>query len=446
MLPPECRRLFFSFFTTMKLPALFLLLALTATQAHEQHDHKTEAPEKKVSTDPELDRLKLLANLKAAGASTWVRLGDALMQRARDRVSHDFTEAAAAYGRALALDPEDIGGLVGMAWVKNSEHDFPAGREWAEKALAANPHQVEAHALIADGAIEMGNYEEAYEHCQAALQTRSDLSTLSRMGHLLWITGRATQGRAMMQQAIDAGGPYPENAAWCRAELAQMDFQSGAMLPAEQLVTKALEAAPENPRILAIAGRIFMAKQDYPKAIGFYEKSASITPNHEALAGLVDLYQFTGEKEKAKQQFERVLAYHKAHSHDGNVHSHGEGNAQLARFLADHDREPELALKEARAAYETYKNVGTTDTLAWCLLKAGKLEEARTMIRRAMKWKTPDAEILFHAGMIELALGHQDAARRHFHRALSLNPNLHPVRAKQAAEGMATQPAPRPAP
>ncbi len=430
----------------MKLPSLFFLLALTSAGAHEHHDHKTPAPEKKVSADPELDRLKLLANLKAAGASTWVRLGDALMQRARDRVSHDFTEAAAAYQKALALDPEDIGGLVGMAWVKNSEHNFPAGREWAEKALAANPHQVDAHALIADGAIEMGNYEEAYEHCQAALQTRSDLSTLSRMGHLLWITGRATQGRAMMQQAIDAGGPYPENAAWCRAELAQMNFQSGAMLPAEQLVTKALEAAPDNPRILAIAGRIFMAKQDYPKAIGLYEKSASITPNHEALAGLVDLYQLTGETEKAKQQAERVLTFHKAHSHDGHVHSHGEGNAQLARFMADHDREPELALKEARAAYQTYKNVGTTDTLAWCLLKAGKPEEARTMIRRATKWKTPDAEIHFHAGMIELALNQPEAAKKCFNRALSLNPNFHPVLSKQAAELLVKQPSPQPAP
>jgi tetratricopeptide (TPR) repeat protein len=421
----------------MKLPSLFLLLALTAATAHEHHDHKTPAPEKKVPTDPELDRLKLLANLKAAGPRTWVRLGDALMQRARDRVSHDFTEAAAAYQKALALDPEDIGAIVGMAWVKNSEHNFPAGREWAEKALAANPHQVEAHALIADGEIEMGNYEQAYEHCRAALQVRSDLSTLSRMGHLMWITGRATQGRAMMRQAIDAGGPYPENAAWCRAELALMNFQSGAMRPAEQLVTQALEAAPENPRVLAIAGRIFTANQDYPKATGLYEKSAAITPNHEALAGLVDLYQLAGETEKAGRQFERVLAYHKAHSHGGHVHSHGEGNAQLARFLADHDREPELALKEARTAYLTYKNVGTADTLAWCLLKAGKPEEAREMIRRAMKWKTPDAEIHFHAGMIELALKQPETARKCFHRALSLNPNFHPIRAKLAAELMA---------
>ncbi|PAW74645.1 MAG: hypothetical protein B9S38_03105 [Verrucomicrobiia bacterium Tous-C4TDCM] len=209
------------------------------------------------------------------------------------------------------------------------------------------------------------------------------------------------------------------------------------MLPAEQLVTKALEAAPENPRILAIAGRIFTAKQDYPKAIGLYENSAAITPNHEALAGLVDLYQLTGEPEKAKQQAERVLDFHKAHTHDGHVHSHGEGNAQLARFMADHDREPELALKEARAAYQTYKNVSTTDTLAWCLLKADKPEEAQTMIRRAMKRKTTDAELHFHAGMIELALKQPEAARKCFNRALSMNPNFHPVRAKQAAEGMA---------
>ncbi len=39
------------------------------------------------------------------------------------------------------------------------------------------------------------------------------------------------------------------------------------------------------------------------------------------------------------------------------------------------------------------------------------------MIRRAMKWKTPDAEIHFHAGMIELALKQPEAARKCFNRA-----------------------------
>ena len=104
---------------------------------------------------------------------------------------------------------------------------------------------------------------------------------------------------------------------------------------------------------------------------------------------------------------------------------------------ADYLSKVSIALKEARAAYQTYKNVSTTDTLAWCLLKADKPEEAQTMIRRAMKRKTTDAELHFHAGMIELALKQPEAARKCFNRALSMNPNFHPVRAKQAAEGMA---------
>jgi Tfp pilus assembly protein PilF len=54
-----------------------------------------------------------------------------------------------------------------------------------------------------------------------------------------------------------------------------------------------------------------------------------------------------------------------------------------------------------------------------------------------MKWKAPDAEIHFHAGMIELAMEHPEDARKCFNRALSLNPSFHPVRAKMAAELMA---------
>lgn len=418
-------------------PLLTLLFAACSTvlHGHEHHDHEPAA--KAAPATSELDRLKSLAAVDGAGAAVWVKLGNALMQEARDRVAHDFTEAAAAYQKALALQPECIDALAGMAWVKNSEHDFPAGKQWAEKVLALDPRQADAHALIGDGAVELGNYEEAFEHYQAALDARADLSTLSRAGHLLWITGDVTQARGMMLKAIEAGGPYPENAAWCRAELALMNFHAGALPAAGQMVAQALVAAPENPRILAIAGRIAAAKGDLPQAIAHYEKSAAITPNHDALAALVTLYQLSGETEKAKQQADRVIAFHRpdAHSHgDGHAHSHshGEGNAQLARFYADHDRDLAAALKEAQAAYATYKNVATTDTLAWCLLKACKPEEARAMIRKAMKWKTPDAELHFHAGMIERALKNDEAARRHFNRALSLNPAFHPVHATTA--------------
>ncbi len=55
------------------------------------------------------------------------------------------------------------------------------------------------------------------------------------------------------------------------------------------------------------------------------------------------------------------------------------------------------------------------------------------MIRQAMKWKTPDAEMQFHAGMIEVALKQPGAARRYFNQALSMNPDFHPLHATTAA-------------
>ncbi len=367
----------------------------------------------------------ILATPRKASAQSWVKLGNSLMQKARNTLKEDFAPASAAFEKALSLEPENIEAIVGMAWVKNSQHDFTAGRRYADRALALDPHQADARSLIGDGAVELGNYDEAFDHYQAALESRTDLSTLSRAAHLLWLTGDAAQAREFMQRAAEAGGPHLENAAWCRSELALMEFQSGAMSSAEQNAAAAVEAAPGNPRVLATMARILAAKRDYPQAIALYEKSAAITPNHEALAALVDLYHLTGAEEKAEERFWKVVVFHQQYPHPNS--------AQLARFYADHDREIETALKEARGAYEVYKNVGAADTLAWCLLKSGRPQEAKEMLLRAMQWKTPYPEMHFHAGMIELALKNPDAAKRHFEKALAMNPNFHPIHASTAA-------------
>jgi tetratricopeptide (TPR) repeat protein len=187
--------------------------------------------------------------------------------------------------------------------------------------------------------------------------------------------------------------------------------------------------------VRAIAGRIAAAAGDLPQAAAHYERSAAVTPNHDALAALATLAKARGDEEAAARLAERVLAFHDGHSH-GEDHSHdpGSGNALLARFLADHELDPPRALREARAAHARYPNIATTDTLAWCLLKSGRPKEARAMIRRAMKWGTPDAELDFHAGMIEQALGDDTAARLHFGRALGRDPAFHPLHAKTASD------------
>lgn len=74
------------------------------------------------------------------------------------------------------------------------------------------------------------------------------------------------------------------------------------------------------------------------------------------------------------------------------------------------------------------------DTLAWCLYKQGRFDEAATMIRRALRYNTPEPAIHFHAGMIHAALGDRAAARQSLYHALNLNPDFDPRDARVAAD------------
>ena len=377
------------------------------------------------------------AGIKAgAEAALCVERGDALMRKSRESLDGRlYAEAESAYLQALALDRENEAAMVGLAWVYNSEHSFDAGKDWAQKALARNPQLPHAHALLGDAAVELGDYDDALEHYQKALDIRPDLSTYSRAAHLLWVTGDTRKARWLMNKAIAAGSSDAGNIAWCRAELALMSFQDGALLPAEGQAEMALREAPTNHHVLAVMGRIKMAKKDYAAAIDFYQRSINITPNHDSLVALGDLYALSNRPEQAEEQYKRVVALQNSatnHSHGGGVHSHGD--AQLARFYADHGRNLKEALRQAELAYATYKNVFVADTLAWCYYQNGDYENARRTIRKALRHKTPDASLLYHAGMIYSKTGDIGTAQKYLYQALNLNPNFHPRHPTTAAE------------
>ena len=93
-------------------------------------------------------------------------------------------------------------------------------------------------------------------------------------------------------------------------------------------------------------------------------------------------------------------------------------------------------MKEAQAAYRTFKNVQVTDTLAWCYYKKGFYSEARKTIRLAMRWKTPDAMLFYHAGLIHAKLGEREQARQFLQKALNLNPRFHPRHADLAVAAL----------
>ena len=103
-----------------------------------------------------------------------------------------------------------------------------------------------------------------------------------------------------------------------------------------------------------------------------------------------------------------------------------QGDVQLARFLADRDRLPE-ALAIAEAEYKRRPNVFVADALAWSYYKNGSVCGCPATDRQGARPADPDANILFHAGMIYAKLGDRATAQNLLYQALSLNPDFHPI-------------------
>ena len=358
----------------------------------------------------------------------WVKLGDTLMQKPRETADpRYYGYAEQAYQQALARNPNSADAMTGMAWVTSDRNQFDKSAEWANKAVALDPKDNTAYGLLGDADAARGHYDDAYAHYQKMLDIRPDIASYSRGAHLLSLDGNSRKAMWLMIKAIKTGSPYAENTAWCRTQLALMLFDQGALLPAEQTLQTALKTTPNDAEALAAMGLFKAARGKYPEAISFYKKSIAVAPALTSLSALGDLYQLTGDTAEAERQYAQVEVLHKQNA-DAGVDDH----MQMAQFYADHDRNLPEALQLAEQS-KSSRNVNDADTLAWCLYKNGRLEEAKAAIQTATARNTPDAVILFHAGMIYAKAGDRVTAGKCLAYALSTNPDFSLRDAKIAA-------------
>ena len=362
---------------------------------------------------------------------SWVSLGDTLAQRLRDSSDQTYFECAEkVYLQALRLDPKWADAMNGMAWVTGGRHRFPESIEWANKALKIAPDSADAHGILGDAAVEMGDYDLATDYYQKMMDLRPDLSSWSRGGYLLWLTGDSPKAIQLMEQAIRAGAPFAENSIWCRAKLATMHLHAGDLSAAAGILEPSLRVQSRNPQILLAAARLAVASRDFEVAEKYFRMLLEKGPNHDALVGLGDLRAIKDDKAGAESFYVQVDALHAAHQASG-VHDH----VQMAKFLADHDRNLIEALRLAEQ-HKLTRNVIEADVLAWVYLKNGDNTRAIEAIKRALAHNTPDAEIHYHAGMIAAAAGDIEAATRHLQKAIAMNPEFSLLQARAARRAL----------
>ena len=359
----------------------------------------------------------------------WAVLGDALVQRGRDTEDGVwFDRAERAYRHGLDRDPDNPEGMVGLAWVSGIRHEFETSRRWAEQALAVDPDNSSAHGVLGDAALELGQDDLAARHYQAMLDQRLDLSSYARAAQFVYRQGDVERAVELMHKAMAAGGPYPENVAWCRAQLAIMLWRNGQLAAAEDVLAPALTHTGSHVDVLVAAATLRTARDDYDAAIELYERAVSIAPHHDVLVSLADLYSLTGQTERERTTTAHIERLH-ARPADGDP-----GPLQVARYYADHDRNLETAVRLAEAGYQERPTPAAADILGWVYFKAGRVHAAEQMIGVALQSGQREADVLYHAGLIYLELGHDRLARQYLFDATSLNPSFHVRHARVASD------------
>lgn len=372
------------------------------------------------------------------GAIGWRMLAEACLQRARETGDlQDAARAEEAARRSLKIRVKfNAAAACALASCLVMQHRFAEADAAARQAEAIEPGNGQARRLRLEVALERGDYEAAQRMLRHLPEPDSPAAKVvrARMEEINGLPQNALRLLREAQESADRNREMPHAAvAWFHLRVGDLFFGIGQADQAERAYRECLTLFPRDYRAMAALARLAAGRNDWKAALEWGRKSAEIVPNPETLAVIGDAYLALGQKADAEREYRLIEAAGRLAQAQGAAY-----DRQRALFLADHDRNLAEALTLARRELESRHDFAAYDTLAWVCFKHGKITEAASAIKRALRRGTKDARLYYHAGRIALARGDRDEARKMLETALKINPYFHPFAPAEARRLLAT--------
>ena len=308
----------------------------------------------------------------------------------------------------------------------------------AQTVLDRRPADPVALATLGDARLELGDVAGARDDYTKANDVARSAATMVRLGHLAFISGDGTSALRLATAAVglaQADGAEGEQAAFYQYQLADVSISTGDRAAAGKAYAAALAASPGS--FLAHSGlaRVAAADGDLDEAIAQLTSAIAIVPQPDFLARRGDLFTLRagpGDAKRATDDYATVEAIAQLAGEAAGVY-----DRTLVLYLANHGLDPARAVRMADAELTVRKDVYGYDADAWALLAAGRPADADAVMDKALAFGTRDAKLLYHAGMIAAALGHDDRARTYLGDALALDPSFDPLQVRHARETLA---------
>ena len=332
---------------------------------------------------------------------------------------------AAAFGRALALRPDNVPVLVALALMDLQLHQDPNFGDYLNRALALDPENPDALKLLADWSLAHGAYRDAVvtygklidrhpnqvevflsiAKCFFGLGDRA--LTFQSLQHVLQLdpTNAMARDNLVALQSTETPAPgcassadaLPVAAARLLTE-ADAAYSQGDLAGAGEALNRAVNHAPRSVPLWVCLGNVEFQQNRFIAAFDAYRNACEIDPrNVDALVRLASISLRCENVTAFEENLSRALAL------DAN-------NAQALCLLAD----------------ATYS--------------AGQFKEAAVQYERLLDEAPNDPELLLLMANCRYQTGHLPEARDYFERVLDLQPahasaqaNLQVVKQRLAA-------------
>ena len=403
----------------VSLAGLTILLVPAQGQTHETSmERLRSARAAHLSADERIADFEKLLKESPNDAKVQAGLAMAFIQKLRETTDFAYlNRAAAMVDRMLTSDPKSYEGIRLNAEIATHRHNFAKAAELADALIQRNPSDTGAMGMLGDSLMEMGNYQAAGGAYQSMLALAPNLASYNRVAYFHFVGGDTQKALSWMSLAVEAGSPIAENLAWCLVEFGDMLFKTGRREDAHIAYARALEALPGYHRANAAQGREFAASGEFEKAEASFLAAQAVIPLPEYAESLEVIETKLGKTAEAEQQRKLIDVI------DTLGRANGEkGNRTLAVVYADQGRNLDRAQELVRAELETRKDVYTYDALSWVLYRSGLMTEAEEASKQALSLNTPEPMFYYHAGIIALAAGRDEAGKDLLKRALALNP------------------------
>jgi len=328
-----------------------------------------------------------------------VLLSDALLRQARANVDpRSANRASDVLHAVLKDDPGQYDALRMLGAIELSQHRFREALDVGRRARDERPSDAWNYGVMGDALIELGEYDEAFKAFDTMMSMRPSAAAYARVAYARELRGDLPGAVESMQMALTSTPPEdPEAQAWYATQVGELDLRMGKIPEADREFRRAAFAFPNYPLAMVGQGKVRVAQGRPDEALAIYVDQVKRTPTLDLAARIGDLYAKRGDSAQAERYYQMA--------EDAAGPALAQTEANLAQFLAEHDRKLPEAVKIAEAVASVRHDIFTEDALAWAYFKVGRLSDARAAAERAMRTATRDDRILSHAAKIRAAAG-----------------------------------------